>query len=329
MRGRRDLPGRGKRRARTGLVARVGLAASESTRALATDEAKNRAGSEAAADGHGTRECTDRPSLRASLMNVRPSLFAIFFLGCAAVSPTPNAVTPQPSPSSPPQAESSEVHSQSSLSRSTLGGTTWAFCGGSTTSVRFLDDGHTRLSDSARRPQGRGNCGGQWSDDGIGNVRFDCNNFTIYEVHLDSDRMTGRWYRNAAQKYDPRLRGIAPGGLTCLNRVAGTQTQAAPVISDEMARCLDILDGLRSALAPEKHVRLQLAAWKCPTAEVLDALQPPPGPRADNDPICTSLLAGMRASHFPEKDIGIHLAANNCPPPPSQVDPNDAGPERD
>ena len=68
---------------------------------------------------------------------------------------------------------------------SRLEGTTWQF-GGSDTTVQFLAGGRVRFSNS--------DTGGQWEQNGNA-VKFDANNYTLFEVTVTGDEMTGTWRR--------------------------------------------------------------------------------------------------------------------------------------
>ena len=81
-------------------------------------------------------------------------------------------------------------------------GTTWKWSADKT--VMFLPGGNVFFNYLK--------AGGHWQQEGDF-VRFDCNNFTIYEVTVNNCKMTGRWYR--AQ--DPSI-----GNSTALEKVENT-----------------------------------------------------------------------------------------------------------
>lgn len=66
-----------------------------------------------------------------------------------------------------------------------VAGTTWQFGGGSS-KVTFFSNGEVDFSDTE--------AGGKWRQDG-NKLSFDCNNFTLFEVTIEGDQMTGTWRR--------------------------------------------------------------------------------------------------------------------------------------
>ena len=90
-------------------------------------------------------------------------------------------------------------------------GTTWSFCSGDQR-VTFLPAGHASFAGHTAAPPPAGvpsgilipaiaprdvQCGAaKWSQDGD-HVIFDCASFTVYDMHVDGDAMTGQWHRTA------------------------------------------------------------------------------------------------------------------------------------
>jgi hypothetical protein len=70
-------------------------------------------------------------------------------------------------------------------SGSSVAGTVWKF-GGTDTTVEFLPGGRVRFSNSEY--------GGNWTQEGR-SLRFDSNGFTLFEVQINGDEMSGTWRR--------------------------------------------------------------------------------------------------------------------------------------